>query len=77
VEVPPDIDGFRKLAHRWYLGYALDEDFPDDASLTRIRQRLGMRFFERCFEKIVDLRQETALNVPAPLSVWADLCCPS
>ncbi len=25
------------LAHRWYLGYALDEDLPDHSSLTRIR----------------------------------------
>jgi hypothetical protein len=30
------------LAHRWYLGYALDEDLPDHSSLTRIRQRLGI-----------------------------------
>ena len=29
------------LAHRWYLGYALDEELPDHSSLTRIRQRLG------------------------------------
>lgn len=29
------------LAHRWYLGYALDEPLPDHSSLTRIRQRLG------------------------------------
>ena len=27
------------LAHRWYLGYALDEALPDPSSLTRIRQR--------------------------------------
>src|SRR4051794_26601399 len=27
------------LAHRWYLGYALDEALPDRSSLTRIRQR--------------------------------------
>jgi transposase len=26
------------LAHRWYLGYALDEELPDHSSLTRIRQ---------------------------------------
>jgi transposase len=25
------------LAHRWYLGYALDEELPDHSSLTRIR----------------------------------------
>ena len=27
------------LAHRWYLGYALDEELPDHSSLTRIRQQ--------------------------------------
>jgi transposase len=26
-----------QLAHRWYLGYALDETLPDHYSLTRIR----------------------------------------
>ncbi len=30
------------LAHRWYLGYPLDEELPDHSSLTRIRQRLGV-----------------------------------
>ena len=49
------------LAHRWYLGYALDEDLPDHSSLTRIRQRLGIAIFERFFEKIVDLCQEAGL----------------
>jgi transposase len=38
------------LAHRWYLGYALDEDLPDPSSLTRIRQRLGIDIFQRFFE---------------------------
>jgi transposase len=38
------------LAHRWYLGYALDEELPDHSSLTRIRQRLGVAIFERFFE---------------------------
>jgi hypothetical protein len=33
------------LAHRWYLGYALDEKLPDHSSLTRIRQRLGIATF--------------------------------
>jgi transposase len=33
------------LAHRWYLGYALDEALPDHSSLTRIRQRLGVDVF--------------------------------
>jgi transposase len=49
------------LAHRWYLGHALDEALPDHSSLTRIRQRLGVETFERFFEKIVDLCQEAGL----------------
>jgi transposase len=49
------------LAHRWYLGYALDEDLPDHSSLTRIRQRLGITIFERFFEQVVDLCQEAGL----------------
>src|SRR4051794_34695982 len=49
------------LAHRWYLGYALDEDLPDHSSLTRIRQRLGVGIFERFFEQIVDLCQDAGL----------------
>ena len=49
------------LAHRWYLGYALDEDLPDHSSLTRIRQRLGIDIFQRFFEKVVDLCQEAGL----------------
>jgi len=43
------------LAHRWYLGYALDETLPDHSSLTRIRQRLGINVFQRFFEKVGDL----------------------
>src|SRR3954469_17827692 len=49
------------LAHRWYLGYALDEELPDHSSLTRTRQRLGIDVFQRFFEKIVDLCQEAGL----------------
>src|SRR5215208_3433058 len=49
------------LAHRWYLGYALDELLPDHSSLTRIRQRLGIDTFQRFFEKIADLCQEAGL----------------
>src|SRR5687768_13849719 len=49
------------LAHRWYLGYALDEALPDHSSLTRVRQRLGVETFERFFEKVVDLCQEAGL----------------
>jgi transposase len=49
------------LAHRWYLGYALDEDLPDHSSLTRIRKQLGIEVFERFFEKVIDLCQELGL----------------
>ena len=49
------------LAHRWNLGYALDEELPDHSSLTRIRQRLGVDVFQRFFEKIVDLCQREGL----------------
>jgi len=49
------------LAHRWYLGYALDEPLPDHSSLTRIRQRFGIDIFQRFFERIVDLCQEAGL----------------
>src|SRR5215210_1828162 len=49
------------LAHRWYLGYALDEPLPDHSSLSRIRTRLGIGIFERFFERIVDLCQEAGL----------------
>ena len=49
------------LAHRWYLGYALDEALPDHSSLTRIRQRLGIDVFQQFFERIVDLCREAGL----------------
>jgi transposase len=49
------------LAHRWYLGYALDEDFLDHSSLTRIRQPLGVDLFQRFFEQVVALCQEADL----------------
>jgi transposase len=42
------------LAHRWYLGYALDEALPDHSSLTRIRQRYGLAVFRRFFEAILE-----------------------
>jgi transposase len=49
------------LAHRWYLGYGLDEPLPDHSSLTRIRQRLGVAAFERFFEHVVELWQQAGL----------------
>jgi transposase len=49
------------LAHRWYLGYGLDEPLPDHSSLTRIRQRLGLPILQRFFEHVVDLCQQAEL----------------
>lgn len=49
------------LAHRWYLGYHLDEPLPDHSSLTRIRQRLGLEVFRRFFEYVVDRCDEAGL----------------
>jgi hypothetical protein len=49
------------LAHRWYLGYALDEPLPDHSSLTRIRQWLGIDVFQRFFEQVVELCQDAGL----------------
>src|SRR3954452_18677572 len=49
------------LAHRWYLGYALDEPLPDHSSLSRIRMRLGVEVFQRFFEQIVELCQAAGL----------------
>src|SRR4051794_18892897 len=49
------------LAHRWYLGYGLDEPLPDHSSLTRIRQRLGLPIFQRFFEHVVEQCQQAGL----------------
>jgi hypothetical protein len=49
------------LAHRRYLGYALDEALPGHSSLTRIRQRLGIEIFAPFFERSVDLCQQGRL----------------
>src|SRR4029450_5800522 len=49
------------LAHRWYLGYGLDEPLPDHSSPTRVRQRLGLTIFERFFEQVVALCQRAGL----------------
>jgi transposase len=49
------------LAHRWYLGYHLDEPLPDRSSLIKIRQRLGLDIFRRFFEHILDLCDEAGL----------------
>src|SRR3970040_2709411 len=49
------------LAHRWYLGYDLDEPLPDHSSLSKIRSRYGVETFQRFFERIVELCIEAGL----------------
>lgn len=43
------------LAHRWYIGYDLEEAIPDHSSLSKIRSRYGLPVFQKFFEKIVEL----------------------
>ncbi|GIK65465.1 MAG: hypothetical protein BroJett018_32590 [Chloroflexota bacterium] len=42
------------LAHRWYIGYDLDEPVPDHSSLSKIRDRYGVEVFQQFFETIVE-----------------------
>src|SRR3989337_44807 len=49
------------LAHRWYLGYDLDEPLPDHGSLAKIRSRYGLEAFHGFFERIVELCMEAGL----------------
>jgi hypothetical protein len=43
-----------RLSIRWFLGYDLNEAFPEHASLTKIRERYGLEVFLRFFEWIVE-----------------------
>jgi transposase len=43
-----------RLSLRWYLCYDLFEPLPDHSSLTRIRDRFGLKVFRRFFERIVE-----------------------
>lgn len=42
------------LAHRWYIGYDLDEFVPDHSSLSKIRDRYGVEVFQQFFETVVE-----------------------
>jgi transposase len=63
------------LAHRWYLGYHLDEPLPDHSSLTRIRQRLGLPLFQAFFTHVVELCQQARLVWGAELVVDGTKVC--
>jgi transposase len=49
------------LAHRWFIGYDLDESVPDHSSLSKIRERYGLEIFQHFFERIVELCIEAGL----------------
>ena len=49
------------LAHRWYLGYALDEALPDHSILSQIRSRLGVEVFRHFFDQVVELCRAVGL----------------
>ena len=49
------------LAHRWFIGYDLDEPVPDHSSLSKIRERYGLVAFQHFFEHIVELCIEAGL----------------
>ena len=49
------------LAHRWFIGYDLDEPVPDHSSLSKIRERYGLEAFQLFFEHIVELCIEARL----------------
>jgi transposase len=53
------------LAHRWFIGYDIDEPVPDHSSLSKIRERFGLEVFQQFFEHIVELCIEAGL-------VWGD-----
>ena len=49
------------LAHRWFIGYDLDEPVPDHSSLSKSRERFGLEVFQQFFEQIVELCIEAGL----------------
>ena len=49
------------LALRWFIGYDLDEPVPDHSSLSKIRERFGLKVFQQFFEHIVELCIEAGL----------------
>lgn len=42
------------VAYRWFCRLSLEDRVPHHSSLTRIRDRLGEKTFEKIFEAIVD-----------------------
>ena len=44
------------LAHRWFIGYDLNERVLDHSSLSKIREHFGLAVFQQFFEHIVYCR---------------------
>lgn len=42
------------LAYRWFCRLNVDEEVPDHSSLTRIRDRFGLKTYQAIFERMVD-----------------------
>jgi len=49
------------LVLKWFVGLAIDESPPDATSLTRFRDRLGVKRFANIFNRIVELAREKGL----------------
>lgn len=60
------------LAHRWYVGYDLDEPVPDHSSLSKIRDRYGLDIFQLFFEQVVEQCIEAGLVWGAELYLDAN-----
>ena len=41
------------MAHRWFIGYELDESLPDHSTLSRALDRMGDRVFNELFERSI------------------------
>ncbi len=49
------------LVLKWFVGLAINESPPDASSLTRFRERLGVKRFASLFNQIVSLAREKGL----------------
>ena len=49
------------LVLKWFVGLAINESPPDATSLTRFRERLGVKRFASLFNQIVSLAREDGL----------------
>jgi transposase len=49
------------LAYRWYCKLNLEDNVPDHSSLSRIRDRYGVKIFEIFFDKVVEVCRRTGL----------------